>query len=373
MDYYVYVHKKKTTGEVFYVGKGSGNRAWSAFGRNLLWEGTAEKYGWYVEIVEDNIQDWYAFELEKDLISFYGRRDLDDGVLTNLSDGGDGPSRLNPETRKKISEALSGPKHYKADKLNYSFYNFLSKDKFLGTRMDFESKYNLRINGLFSSKRMGISSHFGWVVLDHLPKDVDLEKLETKTMEGMNNPNADTDEYTFLHLPSGDTFKGTRVAAKRDLGINTNTLFYSGTTCRGWVILDGKTEEDLIRLSDPHKAGTDKRRDKTVYSFSHKDGSKFTGTREDFTELYGFQPYHLLSNSPSKTQKGWYLSKNEVTVKQSRRCKVVYNWLHDTYGNFSGTREQLERIYSVDTRPLFITGTSRKSVKGWSLCPEKPE
>jgi len=373
LDYYVYVHKKKTTGEVFYVGKGSGTRAWSGFGRNILWKRTADKYGWYVEIVENNLQDWYAFELEKDLIALYGRRDLNEGTLTNLSDGGDGPSRLNSETRRKISEAQSGLKHYKADRIIYSFYNFLSKDKFSGNRMAFEKKYNLRINGLFSSRRMGVSSHFGWVILDHLPEDVDLDSLENKTIEGMNNPNADTNEYTFLHLPTGDTFKGTRVAAKKALEINTNALFFSDTTSKGWVVLEGKTEEDLLRLSDPYKAGTEKRRDKTVYSFSHKSGCKFLGTREEFCELNGFNPYHLLSNGTSKTQKGWYLSENEGTVKQSKRSKIVYNWYHSDHGNFIGTREQLEGLYDLDTRPLFITNTSRNSVKGWSLSPQQLE
>ena len=101
MDFYVYVHKKKTNGEVFYVGKGSGKRAWSAFGRNSLWKRTADKYGWLVEIVQDNLQDWYAFELERDLISYYGRRDLGHGNLTNMSDGGDGPSKMNPEAVKR--------------------------------------------------------------------------------------------------------------------------------------------------------------------------------------------------------------------------------------------------------------------------------
>ena len=64
MDFYVYVHKKKTNGEVFYVGKGSGKRAWSAFGRNSMWKRTADKYGWLVEIVQDKLQDWYAFECQ---------------------------------------------------------------------------------------------------------------------------------------------------------------------------------------------------------------------------------------------------------------------------------------------------------------------
>lgn len=35
-DFYVYLHRKKTTKEVFYVGKGSGDRVWSRAGRSSL-------------------------------------------------------------------------------------------------------------------------------------------------------------------------------------------------------------------------------------------------------------------------------------------------------------------------------------------------
>ena len=308
MDFYVYVHKKKTNGEVFYVGKGSGKRAWSAFGRNSLWKRTADKYGWLVEIVQDNLQDWYAFELERDLISYYGRRDLGHGSLTNMSDGGDGPSRLNPETLKRISEALSGLKCYKADRMDYSFYNILTKEEFKGKRVDFEKKYNLSINGLFSSRRKGVSSHFGWVVLEHLPKDLDLSTLKVKTIEGQNNPNADSKEYTFLQLNTGETFKGTRVQAKEALEINTNALFFSGTTCKGWTVMDGKTEEELYWLARPYEAGVEKRKDKSIYTFIHKSGSFYTGTRCEFKETHGIDPYHLFGKHASKSVKGWSLS-----------------------------------------------------------------
>jgi len=369
----VYVHKKKTNGEIFYVGKGSGQRAWSGFGRNALWKRTADKYGWYVEIVESNLQDWYAFELEMNLISLYGRRDLWDGPLTNLSDGGDGPSRLNPATRRKISEALSGLNCHTADRNNYSFYNFVTKMKFFGTRVGFEKEFGVMVNGLFSKKNKGMSSRFGWVVLDHLPEGTDPEKIEGRTMEGMNNSNADLNEYTFLQLSTGDTFKGTRVEARNSLKINTNTLFFSDTTSKGWVVLDGKTKEDLVRLSDPHKAGTEKRKDKTIYNFSNKDGSKFTGTREEFAIVYGFSPYHLLSNNPAKSQRGWYLSEKEADLNKSKRCQKLYNWTHPIFGDFSCTREQLERMYSLDTRPLFLTNKPNNTCKGWSLSPQQPE
>ena len=81
MDYYVYLHRKATTGEVFYVGKGCKNRAWSSGGRSRLWKYIVNKHGYTVEIYQDCIQEWYAFELEVDLILKYGRIDLGTGTL----------------------------------------------------------------------------------------------------------------------------------------------------------------------------------------------------------------------------------------------------------------------------------------------------
>lgn len=92
MDFYVYLHRKKTTGEVFYVGKGTRDRAWKHSSRNGYWKKVSKKYGYTVEIVLDNLQEWYALELEKDLISYYGRKNLGDGTLVNLTDGGEGSS-----------------------------------------------------------------------------------------------------------------------------------------------------------------------------------------------------------------------------------------------------------------------------------------
>ena len=63
MDFYVYVHKKKSNGEVFYVGKGSGKRAWSSFGRNEIWQRTANKYGLKFEGTRQEFKDIYGFDL----------------------------------------------------------------------------------------------------------------------------------------------------------------------------------------------------------------------------------------------------------------------------------------------------------------------
>lgn len=90
-DFCVYLHRRKTTGEIFYVGKSKGfKRAFSGNGRNNYWQMVANKHGYTVEIVKQGMQEWWAFEMERELVAFYGRHDLGLGKLVNLSDGGDG-------------------------------------------------------------------------------------------------------------------------------------------------------------------------------------------------------------------------------------------------------------------------------------------
>lgn len=91
VDFYVYVHKVATTGAVFYVGKGIKTR-YKSLERSNFWKKVSKKYGIVIEIIQDRLQEWAAFELEKDLIALHGRRDLNLGYLVNLTDGGEGQS-----------------------------------------------------------------------------------------------------------------------------------------------------------------------------------------------------------------------------------------------------------------------------------------
>lgn len=87
MDFYVYLHRRESDNSVFYVGKGMGNRSHSKKNRNNHWRNIVLKNGYKVEIVQAGMQEWWAFELEKDLIALYGRENL-----CNLTDGGEGSS-----------------------------------------------------------------------------------------------------------------------------------------------------------------------------------------------------------------------------------------------------------------------------------------
>lgn len=85
--YYVYIHKKASNGEVFYVGKGSGRRATHVFGRNDYWTKTYKKYGLIVEYVKTGLSESDAFLLEIETIKKYPN-------LVNMNDGGTGQSGL---------------------------------------------------------------------------------------------------------------------------------------------------------------------------------------------------------------------------------------------------------------------------------------
>lgn len=102
-EYYVYKHINKSTNEVFYVGKGKGNRAWSSDSRNKFWHNIVNKHGYYIEIIEDGLTESAAFSLEIETIKFYKLKKL---CKANLTDGGEGLSGFShsDETKLKLSK-----------------------------------------------------------------------------------------------------------------------------------------------------------------------------------------------------------------------------------------------------------------------------
>jgi len=89
-DFYVYLHKNPSSGEVFYVGKGRGKRAYETGNRNNEWEQVVAGCGgtFDVEFVEVDLLEDEACDLEAETIRKYGQRWNNTGPLVNQSLGG---------------------------------------------------------------------------------------------------------------------------------------------------------------------------------------------------------------------------------------------------------------------------------------------
>jgi hypothetical protein len=118
-SYYVYLHKKASTGEVFYVGKGKGGRAWSRASRSGHWKNTVQKNGLVVEFAHAGLKEWAALEIERELIALYGRADEGLGGLVNCTDGGEGCSGrpVKNESREKMAAAWEGRKTQRSESI----------------------------------------------------------------------------------------------------------------------------------------------------------------------------------------------------------------------------------------------------------------
>ena len=106
--YHVYFYLRSRDSDIgkagtpYYVGKGKGRRAYDT---NHSVPVPKDKNN--IVFVLNNLTEEQAFQNEIDFISWYGRVNLGNGILRNLTDGGEGMSGWVPseETKRKISKA----------------------------------------------------------------------------------------------------------------------------------------------------------------------------------------------------------------------------------------------------------------------------
>ena len=111
--YYVYEHWRLDRDECFYVGKGTGKRAYATSLRNAHWQNIVKKlermgFAFEVRIVSCGLTEAAAFKLEQDRIAFW----WDQVDLANMTKGGEGTigfTYVHEEaTKQKIGAALKG-------------------------------------------------------------------------------------------------------------------------------------------------------------------------------------------------------------------------------------------------------------------------
>ncbi len=139
MKFKVYIHRRKTNNEVFYVGIAKIQKETSKYDRpsdtwkrSKEWKQEYKEFGRKVQIYKVNLSLLEAYREEIRLINYYGRRDLGTGILVNKTHGGDGgmgipmPKGKDEPTSKPIVDVHTGKikfygyrevaEHFKVDK-----------------------------------------------------------------------------------------------------------------------------------------------------------------------------------------------------------------------------------------------------------------
>lgn len=126
--HYVYAHIREDTGEIFYIGIGVSpnfKRAYSKDKRNRIWRYIVNKSSYTVKILFIGLSHQQSINKEIRLIKLIGRKNLKQGTLCNLTDGGEGCINYiaTQETREKLR--VAGLKRRSTDetKLKLSSYH----------------------------------------------------------------------------------------------------------------------------------------------------------------------------------------------------------------------------------------------------------
>jgi hypothetical protein len=154
---YVYKHIRNDTKEVFYIGISNDTnyaRSISYDSRNQYWLNVVAKCGFTSLIIEDNLNWEEACERERYWIKFYGRKDLKEGSLVNMTDGGDGNNGyLVTDGLRKIrslnqigEKNVMYGKHHSAEVINKLKLRVGENNPFFGKKHSEEYKLKMKYN-----------------------------------------------------------------------------------------------------------------------------------------------------------------------------------------------------------------------------------
>jgi hypothetical protein len=197
--YYLYLHRRKSDNVVYYVGKGSGKRAWVFSGRNRKWTNVHKKHGTAVEIVFDGLTEQEALDCEVNAILEYRYLGFD---LANFTSGGESPKHSS-ETIEKIRASNLG--------------------KNLGKQRSTRSDSWCRNLSNSQKGRKKLPSQIEKNRISHLGLKAS-EETKLKMSEIQKLLDLKSDKTSYLFFSADDVFVGTRKEFCDFLGVDTRRI-----------------------------------------------------------------------------------------------------------------------------------------------------
>jgi len=371
-DFYVYIHRKKTNNEIYYVGKGRNKRAWilSQSARNPLWNKIHKKHGTLVEIVLDNLTEFQAHSLEKELILFYGRRNINAGCLANMTDGGEGTSGYiaSEDQRKRQSIKYTGKGHPRYDKRIWTFYNVDTEEVIKDTRYNFTiANLHLNVDSMFH----GPNSSKRWVVKELFPEDR-LEAVKNN-FSGRWNPNIG-DKRWFVNITTLEKKLEYPSEMTKFLGTTVGPITLGNNfVCKGWTTKELIEEYGIDKIRDSINTSglNNPRADKTIYKFiNFYSKNREECTRFELQEKYNINVASLFNKKPSISAFGWMLESTYLEGKKPRDDIRTYVFENEELGTIlECSRQDFKKLSGVGCKQLFAK-KPYKTVAGWKLIKD---
>lgn len=286
--------------------------------------------------------------------------------MVNLTDSGEGVSGFiwSEESKTKFKEFFKGENHPNYRKDIFTFYNFTTDVEIRTTRFLFKQEYP-KID--FDAMLTGISSK-NWVVMEAVD-EARLEAI-ISGFSGKYNHHADPTLYTIVNLETEEKFLGTRIEiCNRYNGLNINGLV-TGTqrVSKGWTLIENLEKYSKDFLINPTGGDRNTNFDPIEYSFTNlRTGEVFIGTRNAFEKKYKIKVIGLFNERKQYSVKYWCLTENTKDAIENAKLDFnVYTFIHKSGITFTGTRFEFKKTYP-EARPSRLLNEGYSQSKGWSL------